>query len=290
VENLGNNLWHNVIPQDFREYYARERHAWRNRSLLIIADEPYLPWEFVWPYGSGWKDDGPWCCTLRLTRWLRRNTGGPPLHLTLGPLAVLAPEDAHLPSAQEEKVFVRGLASKHGIEDISPPAADKPAVLYLLKYTPCRWVHVASHGHSHPISAKGDTVLALEQGTMLEPSDLVGQEIEDRIRQQRPAFLFNACQVGQQGRGLTRLAGWATQLLEFGAGLFMGPLWEITDVGALGFMEVFYHALLAGATVAEAVQKARLEARKLGDPTWAAYSVYAHPHARVFLRQPDRDA
>ncbi len=54
----------------------------------------------------------------------------------------------------------------------------------------------------------------------------------------------------------------------------------VTDSQALAFAETFYTRLLAGDPVAESVHAARLAARN-GDPTWLAYSVYAHPNARV---------
>jgi hypothetical protein len=52
------------------------------------------------------------------------------------------------------------------------------------------------------------------------------------------------------------------------------PLWSVTDANALSFAETFYRELLAGG---------RRTARTAGDPTWLAYSVYAHPNARVML-------
>ena len=53
------------------------------------------------------------------------------------------------------------------------------------------------------------------------------------------------------------------------------------DGPAKTFALSLYDYLLSGDTVAEAVRKARLTARQQGDPTWLAYSVYAHPNARV---------
>jgi hypothetical protein len=55
------------------------------------------------------------------------------------------------------------------------------------------------------------------------------------------------------------------------------------DDGALKFAEAFYTALLAGDCVSDAVRQARLAARSQGDPTWLAYTVFAHPHAVVKL-------
>ena len=52
---------------------------------------------------------------------------------------------------------------------------------------------------------------------------------------------------------------------------------------ALAFSATFYDTLLGGKTVAEAMQAGRQAAKEEGNPTWLAYSVYAHPNARVVV-------
>lgn len=287
VRAVGRNLWNDLVPPDLRELYARERNTWRNRSLLLQSDDPHLPWELVWPYGTDWNDDMPWCCTLRMTRWLPRDAQGsgnanPPARLPLCSMAVLAPTDSGLPTAQRERQFLRALIAGYGLKDVSPERATWTAVHQLLEQGDYDWVHASAHGKFHEASPDGDSVVWLEDRASLTPATVVGPEIEGHIRRRRPAFVFNACEVGQQGWGLTRMGGWATRLLSAGAGLFIGPLWEVTDEGAMRFAEAFYRLLHGGATVGEAVCAARLRARQAGDPTWLAYSVYAHPNARAW--------
>jgi hypothetical protein len=292
VRKHGQNLWKTLIPPDLKALYAENRDAWRNRSLLLLSDEPTLPWELVWPYGADWKDEHPWCCTFRLTRWLRRDPLGngsdsPPPRLVLRALSLLAPHDSNLPSAQLEQKQLLELASQHGIADLSPTTATWSLVMQLLEDGHYDWLHVAAHGNFYPESPDGHTALWLQDRIPLTPDSIVGPEIEGHIQRKRPGFVFNACEVGRQGRGLTGLAGWATRLVCAGAGLFAGPLWEVTDDGALAFVMDFYRRVLAGATVGEAVQQARLTVQKKGDPTWLAYSVYAHPNAQVVLAEDE---
>jgi hypothetical protein len=289
VKALGQNLWRELIPDDLKVYYAAQRKSWRDRSLLIVSDEPYLPWELVWPYQQDWEDETPWCCTLRVTRWLRSDARGsgtpkPPTRIRLQRLAILAPTDAALPSAQEESKLLRQLASNHAIQDVSPGAATWEAVMDLLERGGYDWLHVAAHGKFHPETPEFAAVIWLEKQVSFTPTDLVGPKIEGHIGQQRPAFVLNVCEGGRVGLGLTGLAGWATRLVSSGAGLFIGPQWDITDEKGLEFIEALYKALLQGETVGAAVQQARLAARQSGDPTWLSYSVYAHPNARVTLR------
>jgi CHAT domain-containing protein len=109
----------------------------------------------------------------------------------------------------------------------------------------------------------------------------VGPDIEGHINQWRPGFVFNACHSGRQGWALTNLGGWANRLISNGAGLFIAPMWTVTDEWAFVFAQTFYDELLKGNTVSDAVRKARLVTRTAGDPTWLAYTVYAHPNACI---------
>ncbi len=287
VRQLGQNAWRDLFPKEFKALYARERKAWRDRTLIIVSDEPYIPWELTWPYEpGGWQDDDPWCIRMRMARWLRRDFRGngheaPPARLRLSALACLAPMDSGLPAAQEEREFLRRLLEQRNLADVSPEPATWSNVVRLLEGGRYDWLHVAAHGTFYPASPEADSAVWLQDDRALTPDAIVGPAIEGHISSRRPAFIFNACHSGRQGWALTRLGGWANRLVSTGAGLFLAPLWTVTDGRAVDFAKTFYRELLAGNTVAEAVRQARLAARRSGDPTWLAYSVYAHPNARV---------
>jgi hypothetical protein len=57
----------------------------------------------------------------------------------------------------------------------------------------------------------------------------------------------------------------------------------VTDDSALTFAQVWYRAIFDGKAVAAATREARLTAQDDGDPTWLAYSLYAHPNARLVV-------
>ncbi len=103
VQQIGFNLWRTFIPADLKELYTARRAEWADKTLLVISDEPHIPWELVWPYtlAGGQADDAPWAVTLRLMRWLRRDAvsngyAGPPgvipASSPLRRLACVAPE------------------------------------------------------------------------------------------------------------------------------------------------------------------------------------------------------
>ena len=80
---------------------------------------------------------------------------------------------------------------------------------------------------------------------------------------------------------LTGIGGWAAKFLRAGAGAFMGAYWSVYDQAAHDFAKAFYGQLLSGKTIGIAVQAARATVKASGDPTWLAYTVFAHPLARV---------
>jgi len=96
-----------------------------------------------------------------------------------------------------------------------------------------------------------------------------------------PIVFINACQAGSGGHTLSGTGGLAETFVKCGAGLFVSALWSIGDKTALTFATRFYDALKAGETVVEAAGRARAEAKNAREPTWLAYTVYGHPHARL---------
>jgi tetratricopeptide (TPR) repeat protein len=290
VKRLGQNLWRDLIPEEFKALYGRERERWRNRTMLIHSDDPHIPWELVWPYEAGaWEDGSPWCQTLRLTRWLRKDDRGngndkAPGRVASNSLALLAPSYSlmkNLTAAQDERDFLLDLIRRYRLRDVSPAPATWQTVMDLLEAGGYDWIHVASHGNFYPNAPDGDSAIWLQSDNALTPQHIAGMDIEGHLRQHRPAFFFNACEVGRQGWALTRIGGWANRLIGCGASLFVGPLWSVGDSSALTFATAFYQSLFSGETLGIATQKARAVAQQIGDPTYLAYSVYGHPNARV---------
>ena len=70
-----------------------------------------------------------------------------------------------------------------------------------------------------------------------------------------------------------------------GVGAVIAPLWSVEDALARDFARVFYDQLRSqpGGTVGQAVRQARRHVRDAApdNPTWLAYTLYAHPNARV---------
>lgn len=288
LKKAGHEIWRR-LPQELRSLYARERRDWEKSSLLICSDEPYLPWELVWPYGEGWEDEEPWCLTLRLSRWLRRRENGegnpgPPGCLPLTAVACIATSD--LEEAEQERTSLQEWIRQMGVRDVSPRDLSWKTVMDLLESRGYDWLHVASHGSFHTEAPEQRSALWLNPRTALTPQHFSGFEIEDHVRQRRPGFFFNACHAGRLGWSFSGLGGWAQRLIACGAGMFLAPLVAVDDESARLMSESFYKHLWQEKSLAEAARKTRLEARKNGLPLWSVYSLYAHPNARVRLPTP----
>jgi len=195
----------------------------------------------------------------------------------------LSPTDSGLSAAQQERRFLQTLCTQYAVSDVSPAFVTLPNVMDLLEAGGYDWLHVAAHGNFYAESPNADSAIWLQDRRPLTPNAFVGRAVEQPIRERRPSFIFNACHSGRAGWELNYLGGWTNRLLTLGAGMFLAPLWTVNDGAAFDFAQVLYTTLLRGEPIAEAVRQARWAIRRDGDPTWLAYSVYAHPNARVSL-------
>jgi hypothetical protein len=290
LQTLGSKLWSLFLPEDFRRQYYDEREAWQGKSVIVYSNEPWIPWELMRPYqvDKNWESGAPWCETMRLTRWLQPDSqpegipGTPPLKLRMAELTLIVPKSSKLKSAKAERAFMLKFRRDHQLKDGGVEPVTDVAVRKALEQ-PYDWVHAAAHGVSLG-KGTGEAPLLLDKGS-IKPSDIYGLAIE-RPLLQAPSFVFNACQVGHEDWTVFGTSGWATQLVGRGAGMFIAPLWSVTDPLAHEFVIALYNELAAGKTVGEAVLAGRLKAREAGDPgdpTWLAYCVYAHPNARIEL-------
>ncbi|PDW03663.1 CHAT domain-containing protein [Candidatus Viridilinea mediisalina] len=293
LRRIGSRLWEKLIPAGLKEVYARERQAWRNAptplSMLLISDEASIPWEMVRPFGQEWQESF-WCETFHFARWLPRHPNvaqqfTPATRIIATRVALLAPESyRELTEIKQERALLEALIARHDLQNQSPRRATLHAVRDLLEAGEYDWLHAVSHGNFLPDTPSTSSVLWLEDQVSLSSEEITGQEIISHLAQQRPGFVFNACHLGREGATLSGVNGWASQLVGRGAGLFLAPAWTVSDDLAASFATTFYTQLFdEGQTAAAAVWAARqaIKQQRPSDPTWLAYSLYAHPNVRV---------
>ncbi len=291
AEAVGRELYKELFSAALKVAYQEFRA--KVRTLLIVSDEPWIPWELVKPHGHGFDDDFL-CCRFELTRWLAGNAAPPEDLGIAGPGAArivcieagsTLPEHPLARAPTECRHLVDFAKRHHGVESCQISDASYDEVERTLQVDGNAIIHFIGHNKFEAAEPNISRFL-LADGRTFRPRDLLRGEIESRIRQDRPLVFFNCCQVAQQGYALSRLGGWASRwIIDCGCGAFIGPQWSVRDDSSYLFAKTFYASLERGETIAKAVQGARLKVRKEkpAGVGWLAYAVYAHPNARLRL-------
>ncbi len=292
LEGVGHDLYDELFPTAMHELYRELRTC--VKTLLIVSDEPWIPWELVKPYDDTRPeeiiDDDFLCARYRLTRWLA-GAKAPPDTISAAKIACVeggeSQELGSLPFVAKERALIADLAqSQPRSHDVSPSIATYENVERLLKTSGLGLLHVVSHGELVQ-GLPNESAILLPGGRSFRAADLHGP-IAARIGSNRPLVFLNACRVARLGWSLTGLGGWADRWARrCGCGCFIGPQWLINDNLAYEFAGAFYHALEEGETIGEAVWAARQKVRNLAPdgPAWLAFSVFAHPGTHVVFTQ-----
>jgi hypothetical protein len=282
---IGQNLFGQLFPPKMqREYWRIKqlREEGKIRTLLILSDEPWIPWELLKPFyhdrtTGQMYEDGFLAEVFHLARWLTERGVAPDTDIRA---ARLVAPTSNLAYAEEERRFFADL-HRRGVE-VGEPLALRTKVFEAFSTAKVKLLHVAAHGN-FKYENVNDSVIELDNNEYLRPDDLAPVRTK-ALRQERPLVFLNACHGGQLGFYLTGLGGWANRMVaDIGVSAFVGALWEINDQLAAAFAVEFYQQLMAGCTLAEAMNAARLHIRELApaNPTWLAYTLYADPNARV---------
>jgi CHAT domain-containing protein len=254
------------------------------KTLHVLSAAPWIPWELLRIERSPERSriDGPFLCeAFALTRGLAETRLPLPAKLPLTRLGVVIPRNEQLrkgqqlPSLDAEWEDLAALASP-GVRVVERIEARSVPVLEALGRGEHDGWHFSTHAefteHAADLSP-----LQLEGKDELYPADLEGEAATLGAR--RPLVFLNACSSGLTGLSFTSTGGWASRFLAAGAGAFLGALWPIYDDRARELAQAFYRELLAGAPIGEALRTARASIQSPHDPTWLAYTVFAHPSA-----------
>lgn len=285
IESLGEGLFEQLIPQPLQNiYWDRIKpliDKGELKTVLIISDEPWIPWELIKPYrwnnASNTDETADFLVEqVALSRWLSQSQ---PPDLAVTAAALVAP-DVNLASVQAETAFFTQLSSQHHVT-LQGPLDERDKVIDSLRDGEFQILHFATHGSFDAANAD-QSELTLVDGS-LTPADLMGSDLRG-LRMRRPLVFLNACHSGQVALSLTGLGGWADKFFrEARATAFVGTLWEVSDELAAEFASSFYTALADGKTLGEALRAARQEIREKekANPTWLAYSLYGDPNGKV---------
>lgn len=281
LAGIGNTLW-NKMPEPFRNEYWDLMHGNPAlRSIQIITDEAYIPWELLKPFRivSGQRADAPfWGESFAIGRWDPARQLPQPLGVKQSSVVVPDYPDPRykLPFAQLETDILKNVCGAQ------PVKGARKDVINLLRSGGSQLLHFACHGQYN--AQNPDLSQLLMEDAPLSAATIAAAATG--IAADRPFVFLNACEVGKEGLALTHLGGWAETFCASGFSGFVGPLWAVDDEVAYKVGEFFYQALKRGATLGEALQTVRKQWKGTSgelqhNPTWLAYSLHCDPMLKV---------
>jgi CHAT domain-containing protein len=283
LKALGGELFDELIPEPIGKLLWRHRKQLKN--VLIVSDEPFIPWELVHLKNAGRlpKTEDWFLAQLGAMRWFQGTWPVDELHLDK--VRTCAPKypvpNLELQSTAVEAAFLK---DTFGATAVRPTS--EAALKVLSKPGSFDVFHFAGHGEADVGGARILLQGRVEDGAYVV-DDLnettIGQyaELARPADRRRPLVVLNACQAGRQVPKLTRVGGFARALVARGAGAFVSSLWSVGDEPATAFTRALYERLLAGDTLCEASVAARDAAREGDESTWLAYVVYGNPCAKA---------
>ncbi|HET6353459.1 CHAT domain-containing protein [Streptomyces sp.] len=258
--------------QDLRPRSEADDPERRWRTLQVVSDDPYIPWEILRPNrrlaDGRWESDTFLCERFDLSRWLSEVPVAAAVPLRR--VALVAPP-SNLVWVAPEIQAIRELVPQ--VEEI----ADKDALDDFLRHGFADVVHFACHGDFGQLDAARSVVWIGDR--RFSPMEITGEY--RNFGRYRPLVFLNGCDTGRVGAGISGLEGWAREFLKAGASVFVGSLWATSDAAACQFAIAFYAGLAEGATVGEAVRAGREAAVLPDDASHLSYCVFANPCIRA---------
>jgi hypothetical protein len=251
-------------------------------SLLIISNEPYIPWElaalpktFKLPYPDLAPFLGVQVC---VGRWVNGDRLPPPHTHDIAHAYVVSgiyarPRWNRLINAEAEAAAI---AETYGATQID---ATFEKILSIFDNEPAAdLLHFSMHGHSDD-DALEDGLIPIDTGAV--KPQMISGAIENTRNKVAPFVFLNACQVGAGSRILGDYGGMAAAFIGGGAIGVVAPLWSVKDDLAKAIAIEFYKATLdEGVAPAEAIRRARgafVSANKPVSATYLAYQFFGHP-------------
>ncbi len=304
LQSIGHELYEQLFPVRLKEVFQSCRD--RINSIMVVSDEPWIPWEMVKPSETLRPQESKHLCEeYRFSRWLSGTPISPTLNAQLAKIVPVqeaivsqsyrdinvVPNHGSaspakqtfdcLPNVEAEVDMFRELES-HGTE-VGVIDSKLRSVMQVIDQGDYDILHFACHG-SYNEQSPDLSVLQLRDGCMTAV-DLNSSKPASKRR--RPMVFLNACHSGRGGFGLTRLGNWASAFSKLNCGAFIGSLWPVEDEAAYRFAKHFYTQLFEGMPIGDAFREARISIKEAGNSTWLAFCLYADPNALLSI--PERE-
>ncbi|HYW06313.1 MAG TPA: CHAT domain-containing protein [Longimicrobium sp.] len=270
----------NKIPQPVWDaIHAAAVAAGGPPSILILSEEPHVPWELAAvPEPLLVPGAPPFLgAQANVGRWIlgdRTPPIQPPQHLSVAKMAVVwgvydGSRWGRLESAEAEATALRDVYGAASVDATLDPVLD------CLTGTPAaEALHFAIHGIYNPGGIQDGLVLT--DGETISDTHVRGGSLAAR-----PLVFLNACQVGSGKEVLGDYAGMASAFLDARASAVIAPLWSVKDTVAKDISLAFYGEVFAGQRVADVLRRQRARYDTHGSATYLAYQFFGHPELRI---------
>jgi hypothetical protein len=260
------------------------------RTILIVSEEPYIPWELMVPirWRDGRREDRePLGVEFAIGRWLHRQYISPPQKMSFTLTYVVAPRysvERRLSHAEREaKLVATSFPPSRRIDPASVTTLDKA-----VGDKDVTLLHFVCHGKAE---APQTIYMDNEKDNLncLQVKALKG--FLHTFPRARTFVFLNACEVGRPAPALVGIGGLANEFLAIGAGGVVAPLWSVADDVAFQVAKEFYEAIGRSpktpfATIVQALRRKAYEGT--AEDTWAAYCFYGDPRAALQVREARR--
>lgn len=195
-------------------------------------------------------------------------------------LALLVDPSGGTPGAALEAAVLRQiLDASQDIEVIAVTAgeqATKAIVLQLLRDPDIDVLHYIGHAFYRG-AGEHDSGLVCASGDELTLADLTGQAIGPRV------VFFNACQSARTRHVVEPepSRSFAEFFLRNRVEAYLGTFWNVNGISAARFGACVYEECARGATLDEAVRRARGQLKEAGLADWANYILYGGGDVRL---------
>jgi hypothetical protein len=285
LAGIGNDLYDQLFPQELKDLYWE---SLRNlKSIQIISDEQWIPWQLVKPYPKQRKGvvevSDPFLGEkFNLSRWWTRQRNQSPV-TGVSPMRVFVACNPDLKSteylthAETEVDFLEALDDQ-GVE-VQIADGVTGGFYGALEKGGFAVLHVIAHGEcdlDHPERCD----IWLSDGHI--PARMIKAE-RAAFGVQCALVFLNTCSAAQSGDhyAMTGTDGFVPAFLQAGAKAVLCTTWNISAALAPTFAHEFYKKLLEGNTVGEAFQSARNSIKNSADPTWLSYTFFGDPFGRI---------
>ncbi len=279
IDYIAERLTGLLLPEPVREMLSESA----TETLLISGDASLLavPWETL---GEGMQRlglDFSLCRTPSLLRTASQVSAPPVTEKKIERALIVANPTGDLPSAGEEGVLVQQALDGCGVTTTMLPSCTRDEFVAALPAHPL--VHFA--GHTNYLRTDPASSHFLFSDGPLTVADLSNIDLCPGA-----TFILGSCESAQAGQESNRdnSFGIGAILLLNGAAAVIGSNWPARDTVSLEVVACFYSHLLRGGTVSRALQAARRELHRRGEPatTWALFTAMGDP----FLNGINRSA